>query len=130
MHPHDQAIEHFQALQPQRFTWLVRFDLREHFSLTIFEREVLLQLWLRAADEQKGEKPFLRLACFGVERGKDFGRLWPLYSLPVQLKIQAIRQYQLRDIFFEVMCFDDSYDSYDTLFTCRHFEVNLEETCE
>ena len=130
MHPHDQAIEHFQALQPHLFTSFARLDLREHYSFDIFEMETILQLWLHAEDEQEVKKPFLHLSCYGVERGRDFYRLWPLHFNPLQIKISAIRHYQLHSLFFEVSYFDSGYDDYNPLFSCRTFETSLEETCE
>ena len=35
MHLHDQAVEHFQALQPHFFTSFARLDLREHSSFDV-----------------------------------------------------------------------------------------------
>jgi hypothetical protein len=129
IHPHDQAIERFQALQPHLFTSFARLDLREHSSFDVFEMETLLQLWLRADDIQEVKKPFLHLSCYGVERRRDFTLLWPLHLDPLQIRITSIRHAQLHGLFFEVSSFDVGYDDYNPLFSCRTFEANLEETC-
>jgi hypothetical protein len=130
MHSHDQAIEHFEALKPRLFTSFVRLDLREQYSFDICEQESLLQLWFRADDGQEVEKPFLHLSCYGVERRRDFSLLWPCSALPLQLKMTAIRQHYLRGLFFELNYFDEGYDDYNALLSCRHFEARLEETFE
>jgi hypothetical protein len=129
MHLHDQAVEHFQALQPHFFTSFARLDLREHYSFEVFEMETLLQLWLRADNTQEVKKPFLHLSCYGVERRRDFTLLWPLHLDPLQIRITSIRHAQLHGLFFEVSSFDVGYDDYNPLFSCRTFEANLEETC-
>jgi hypothetical protein len=130
MHPHDQAIEDFQALQPHLFTSFVRLDLREQYSFDIFEQESLLQLWFRVDDAQKGTKSFLHISCYGVEARRDFHLLWPCRSFPLQLKMTAIRQHYLKGLSFELNYFDEGYDDYNPLLDCRRFEAQLEDTFE
>ena len=128
MHPHDQAIEDFQALKPHLFTSFVRLDLRKQYSFEIFEQEILLQLWFRADDMQEVKKPFLHLSCSGVEP-RDFDLLWSCHD-PFKLKMEAIRQYYLQGLFFELSQYESSYNDYISLLACRHFEAQLEETFE
>jgi hypothetical protein len=60
MHPHDQAIERFEALMPHIFTSFMRLNLREQYSFDIFEQETLLQLWFRADDVLEVKKPLCK----------------------------------------------------------------------
>lgn len=130
MHLHDQAIEDFQALKPYLFTSFVRLDLREQYSFDIFELESLLQLWFRADEVQGGKKSVLHISCYGVETGRYFRLLWPCYSFPLQLKMTAIRQHHLKGLFFELTYFDEGYNDYNPLLSCRRFEAQLEDTFE
>ncbi|GHO84662.1 hypothetical protein [Dictyobacter formicarum] len=126
MHPHDQAIELFKALQPHRFPLLIRMDYREQYSYEIFEQELLLQLWFRADDENEVEKPFLHLSFYGV----DFFNLRPSSFQPFPIKIESIRHWQNENVFFKVSSYESSYNDYYEELKCRRFEASLEETFE
>lgn len=130
MHPHEQAIEAFYALNPGLFVTFVRLDLREQYSLDIAEQESLLQLWFCSADMQSEENSFLHLSCYGVEARGDFYWLWPCRSFAFQLKMKPIRQHYLEGLFFELSYLDSGYDEYRSLFACRRFEAKVEKTLE
>lgn len=131
MHPHDQAVEGFEALKPYLFTSFVRIDLREQYSFDVFELELLLQLWFRADDAQEGTKSILHISCYGVEKEKYFHELWRCGSFPFQrLRMIAIRQYHLKGQFFELSYYDESYNDYNPLLSCRRFVAQLEDTFE
>lgn len=130
MHAQDQAIEDFQALQPHLFTRLVRLDLRKHDTFDTDEPETLLQLWLHADDVQHTKKLFLHLSCYGVVRENHFDMLWPQRYMRVFLRMKAIRQYYLEDLFFELSYLDEGYDDYNSMLAWRHFEAQVVDTCE
>ena len=130
MHPHDQAIEAFYALNPDLFVTFVRLDLCEQYSLDIDEQESLLQLWFCSADIQSEENSFLHLSCYGVVAENDFHWPWPCRHFAFQLKMKSIRQHYLEGLFFELSYLDSGYDEYIPLLTCRRFEAKLEKTLE
>lgn len=120
----DPAIQEFLDMQPWKYNWLTRFDVRLYYSVPRGADVIRVDLWL--GHREKATTPFepqqLHLICYEVDLSPQSYRLWPIPTSNWRLVIKSIHDRHLSRLNYAIV-----EEEMETLFHCFRFEARIEE---